>query len=240
MARKGTMTTETIESRFLQETMTINIYAPEEFDPIYETHLCIMQDGNDYFQMGRIATFSDRLHDDYDIVNTYFIGIHYIDRKDRVKKYAPTGQQNEAYMHFLTDEVLPLLDEKLPLNPLGVIRTIMGDSLAATLAFMTATTYPTLFQQVVMQSPLVDEHVLAQANAMESNDMKIYHSIGLQEASVDTTELGIVDFVGPNKQLADILQTKCRAYTYEEIAEGNHTWKFWQKEMPSVMELMFG
>lgn len=239
MARKGNMYTKTIESQFLQETMEIKIYEPEEFDSLYETNICIMQDGNDYFQMGRVATFSDRLHDNYDIVNTYFIGIHYIDRKDRVKKYAPTGEQNEAYMAFLTEEVLPLLGETLPLNPLGVKRTLMGDSLAATLAFMTLVKYDHLFQQAVIQSPLVDEHVLHAANNINNDQLKIYHSIGLDEASVDTTELGTLDFIEPNQKLHNILQKKIKDYTYVEIPDGNHTWKHWQNEMPAIMELMF-
>lgn len=239
MARKGTMTTKTIDSSFLQEEMIIKIYAPEAFDNLYETNICIMQDGNDYFQMGRVATFSDRLHDDYDIVNTYFIGIHYIDRKDRVKKYAPDGVQNKAYMQFLTEEVIPFLDDTLPINPLGTKRTLMGDSLAATLAFMTATTFPEHFHQVIMQSPFVDEHVLQQAEIMEATQMPIYHSIGLAEESVDTTELGTLDFITPNQKLRDILQAKFSHYTYTEIPDGNHTWKYWQNELPSVMESMF-
>lgn len=240
MARKGMMTTETIDSHFLQEEITIKIYAPETFDSIYETHVCLMQDGDDYFQMGRVATFSDRLHEAGDIVNTFFVGIPYVNRQDRVNKYAPTGKQNAAYMRFLTEEVVPLLDDKLPINPLGTIRTLMGDSLAGTLAFMAATAYPEHFHQVVMQSPFVDEHVLKRAEEVEQVQMPIYHSIGLDEAAVDTTELGRLDFIAPNQALREILQGKMRDYSYKEIPAGNHTWKHWQNEMPDVMELMFG
>src|SRR5690625_5883037 len=98
MARKGTMFDKEIESVFLKEKMIVKIYEPEQYDPIYETNICIMQDGDDYFQLGRIATLSDELHDEYEIVNTYFVGIHYIDRYDRLKKYHPDGEQNEAYI----------------------------------------------------------------------------------------------------------------------------------------------
>src|SRR5690625_4564112 len=116
MARKGTMFDKEIESVFLKEKMIVKIYEPEQYDPIYETNICIMQDGDDYFQLGRIATLSDELHDEYEIVNTYFVGIHYIDRYDRLKKYHPDGEQNEAYMKFLTEEVVALIDETIPLK----------------------------------------------------------------------------------------------------------------------------
>lgn len=127
MARKGKMIEKIIDSNYLQETMSIKIYKPEEFDSLFETNLCFMQDGNDYFQMGRVATVSDRLHEEESIANTVFIGIHYIDRADRLKKYHPNGQQYLAYQHFLIKEVLPLVDTLVPINPLGTIRTLIGD-----------------------------------------------------------------------------------------------------------------
>src|SRR5699024_8141600 len=97
MARKGTMYDKQIRSISLQEEMTVKIYQPEEINPLYETKVCLMQDGNDYYQLGRVATVSDRLHEDGSIVNTVFVGIHYIDRADRLKKYHPKGEQFQAY-----------------------------------------------------------------------------------------------------------------------------------------------
>lgn len=240
LARKGKMYDQEIDSKFLQEKKVIKIYEPEQFDSLYENKVCIMQDGDDYFHLGRIATLSDKLHDEGDIVNTIFVGIHYIDRFDRLKKYHPNGEQFEAYTNFLTKEVIPLLDEILPINPLGTVRTLMGDSLAGTIALTTALKYPDLFQQVVMQSPLVDETVLEivkQARNVDSLD--VYHSIGLRETEVPTTAGERVNFVNPNEQLAEILKEKLIDYEYVKIEDGNHTWKYWQKELPSILEKMF-
>ena len=61
-----------------------------------------MQDGDDYFQLGSVATLSDKLHEKYEIINTTFVGIHYINRFDRLKKYHPHGEQYEAYIRFLS------------------------------------------------------------------------------------------------------------------------------------------
>ena len=93
MARKGKMYDIQIESTFLQETMTVKIYEPEQYNSLYENQIVIMQDGDDYFQLGRVATVSDEMHDDYELSNTVFVGIHYIDRFDRLKKYHPDGEQ---------------------------------------------------------------------------------------------------------------------------------------------------
>src|SRR5699024_6696945 len=123
------------------ETMSVKMFLPKEFDSLYETELCFMQDGNDYFQMGRVATLSDQLHSEESLVNTVFIGIHYIDRKDRLKKYHPDGESYVAYQQFLTKEVLTKVEENIPINPLGTVRTLMGDSLAGTFAILTAIQY---------------------------------------------------------------------------------------------------
>ena len=239
MARKGKMFDVNIESSFLQENMLIKIYQPETFNSLYENNVCIMQDGDDYFQMGRVATVSDQLHEEDEIMNTTFVGIHYIDRADRLKKYHPNGEQFEAYVKFLTQEVLPMLEEKLPLNPLGTIRTLMGDSLAATLALICAFRHPSLFHKAILQSPLVDDTVLNTiANCEGIHTLEIYHSIGLQETAVPTTKDGDVNFLDPNRKLARILEKEISSYQYKEIEKGNHTWKFWQKELPGVLQQM--
>lgn len=236
MARLGTMYTKEIKSTFLNETMTLKIYEPEAFDPMYQTTICIMQDGDDYFQMGRVATVSDSLHEDYEIANTFFVGIHYVDRADRWKKYAPDGEQYHAYLQFLTEEVVPLLDEIIPPNPLGVTRALFGDSLAGTLAFMVATTYPLLFKKVLMQSPLVNNTVLQAAETIEG--LEIYHSIGLNELDVETTKDESIDFLTPNRKLHKVIKGKISAYYYHEIDAGNHTWKHWQNELPRAISIL--
>src|SRR5690625_1976435 len=228
-----------IESINKKEKKIVKIYEPENYDPTYETNVCIMQDGDDYFQLGRVATVSDTLHEDYDIVNTYFVGIHYIDRFDRLKKYHPEGEQNEAYIQFLTKEVVPLIDSIIPLNPLGVKRTLMGDSLAGTLALMVALQYPSLFHKVILQSPFVDNTVLQAAKKSDNHLLEIYHSIGLLEENVPTTVLGKVDFIIPNQDLNKVLSESFTNYIYKEIDEGNHTWKYWQQELPDVLMEMF-
>src|SRR5690625_1729245 len=153
MARKGNMFDKSIKSDFLHEEMIVKIYEPEQFNSLYENKVCIMQDGDDYYQLGRVATLSDQLHESGDLVNTTFVGIHYVDRFDRLKKYHPDGEQFEDYIHFLTEEVVPLLNEIVQLNPLGTERTLMGDSLAGTLALLCSLRHPTLYHNVIMHSP---------------------------------------------------------------------------------------
>ncbi|MCD5324650.1 MULTISPECIES: alpha/beta hydrolase [Pontibacillus] len=240
MGRKGTMTDHTIDSHYLDETLTLKIFKPETFSPLYKYHICIMQDGDDYMQLGRIATLSDRFHSDQTIENTIFVGIHYNDKYDRREKYHPEGKKFTAYMKFLANEVVPLLDEELPTYHMGGSRALMGDSLGGTMALMTALKYPNTFGKVIMQSPYVDETVLEEAKTSSAlSSMVIYHTIGNEETEVSTTDGKIQDFLTPNRKLQEILEEKCQQYTYHEL-DGEHTWKYWQKDLKRALPAMFG
>ncbi|PKR78367.1 hypothetical protein CEY16_01010 [Halalkalibacillus sediminis] len=240
MGRDGSMIETEIESEYMNETFTIKIYRPENYSPLYKYHLCIMQDGNDYYQLGRIARVSDKLHDEGSIENTIFAGIHYKDRYDRWDKYHPDSDKQEDYIKFLRFEVVPLLDKELPSYHVSSCRVLMGDSLGGTVSLMTALKYPNTFGKVIMQSPYVDERVMDMVKESEHLDsMSIYHTIGDEEEKVETTNGEIDDFLTPNKELQELLEKKTEDYTFYEL-EGKHTWKQWQKDLPRAIQTIFG
>lgn len=239
IARKGKMVEKEIESSYLKETLLLKMYQPEMFSPLYKYHICIMQDGDDYFQLGRAATLSDKLHASEEIEHTVLVGIHYRDKYDRQRKYHPSGEQQQAYISFLAHEVIPLLDEIIPGYHMGHSRALVGDSLAGTLALMTAMKYPHTFSKVIMQSPYVDKTVLDSVkDASDMQGMAIYHTIGENETAVDTTDRNDVDFLTPNRELHDLLQAKNVNYQYQELSGGEHTWKYWQKDLPNALRAM--
>ncbi|MFD1017892.1 alpha/beta hydrolase [Thalassobacillus hwangdonensis] len=240
MGRDGTMEEHKIDSSYLNEEMVLKIYKPENFSTLYKYHICIMQDGNDYYQMGRVATLSDKLHSDQSIENTIFVGIHYKDKHDRRDKYHPEGSRQQEYIKFLVNEAAPYLDDELPGYHMGSGRTLMGDSLGGTVSLMTALKFPNIFGNVVMQSPYIDETVMDLVK--DTNDLSpltIYHTIGDQETDVETTAGERKDFLTPNRELRNYLNKKPLTYFFHEL-EGDHTWKYWQNDMKRVLTTMFG
>src|SRR5690625_714181 len=147
------MVEEEIQSIYLNETIMLKIYKPEKFSELYKYHLCIMQDGNDYYQIGRIARLSDELHRSGDIERTIFIGIHYADKADRWKKYHPDGEQQQAYMKFLRHEVLALLDDTLPTYHMSQSRILISESLTGNIDLQTSIHYPHTFVKFFLHSP---------------------------------------------------------------------------------------
>ncbi|WP_058308113.1 alpha/beta hydrolase [Gracilibacillus massiliensis] len=238
MGRKGKMEDATVTSEYLHEEIKIKWYLPEGFTPFKDYQLCIMQDGDDYFQMGRVATLSDQLHEEVEIEPTIFVGIHYQDKYDRQDKYHPNGKQNNNYIQFLTNEVLPFIEDTLHISPTK--RALIGDSLAGTLAFMVASQFPKTFDIVIMQSPYVDEKVLEQATHVDHfSNLEIHHTIGTEETEVHTTSGEVSDFLTPNRKLNQMLQGKLNIYQYNEFT-GNHTWKYWQKDLRNILIEMLG
>ncbi|WP_029328992.1 alpha/beta hydrolase [Lentibacillus jeotgali] len=240
MGRKGKMIEKQINSRYLNETLTLKIYQPETFSPLYKYQICIMQDGDDYYQLGRAATLSDRMHENGEISNTILVGIHYRDKFDRKRKYHPDGSQSPAYSKFLAHEAVPLLDDLFPTYLMGQSRALVGDSLAGTLALMTALHYPNTFGKIIIQSPYVDEKVKRTVrNAKGIHAIAIYHTIGTEETAVETTAGDKADFLTPNRELNRLLQVKNMDYNYHELEGAQHTWKSWQKDLSRAFTSIF-
>ena len=82
-----------------------------------------------------------------EIENIIIVGVHYKSLKDRRNKYHPSGEENRAYIRFLAHELIPWLEQEYPTSRIGKSRTLMGDSLAATVSLMTAVKYPNTFRR---------------------------------------------------------------------------------------------
>ncbi|MEK5379716.1 alpha/beta hydrolase [Niallia sp. FSL W8-0635] len=239
MAIKGTIKEATLFSNALGEEITLLIYLPPSFSPLYKYHLLIAQDGKDYFQFGRIGRVADELLANHQIAETIIVGIPYSSVQDRREKYHPDGPQNKAYIRFLAHELIPYLDEQFPTYQMGLGRGLIGDSLGATVSLMTALKYPHTFGKIILQSPLVNEEVLERIRQFDSYHLlEIDHIIGTGETAVQTTIQTTEDFLTPNRELAQLLKSTNSEYTYEEF-NGNHTWKHWQPYIAKMLVRMF-
>ena len=237
--RKGTIKEYMFKSEALAEELELLVYLPANYSPLYKYTLVIAQDGRDYFQMGRIGRVADELLDEEEIENIIIIGIPYLDRFDRKSKYHPDGEKHHAYIRFLAHELVPFLDEEFPTYQMGHGRALIGDSLGATVSLLAALQYPHTFGKCIMQSPLVNEEVLEAVEAFpDPHLLELYHVVGTEETDVPTTDGGRDNFIEPNRTLHALLNRKGFPCFYEEF-QGNHTWKYWQKDLKRAMMEMF-
>ena len=229
----------TIQSKELGEDISILVYLPASYSPLYKYSLLIAQDGRDYFQLGRIGRIADELLGKKEIENVIIIGIPYESVEDRRRKYHPDGEQHQAYIRFLAHELVPYLDNKYPTYQMGMGRALIGDSLAATVSLLAAFEYPHTFGKVLLQSPYVNDHVLSAAeNFSQPALLNIYHTVGEKETVVKTTSSKEKDFLNPNRDLSAIFTKKRFSYFYDEFP-GDHTWTYWQPDLKRAIKLMF-
>ncbi|MGN7311901.1 alpha/beta hydrolase [Alkalicoccobacillus gibsonii] len=234
----GTLEDTVIHSSYLDDDVPLLLYLPPNYTPLSSYDVLICQDGKDYFQLGRIPRQMEKLMADYDVRETIIVGVPYPSVPERRERYHPEGKRSEAYRRFLAFELLPYLDEHYPTHPLPSARTLAGDSLAGTISFLTVLEYPTLFGQVIMHSPYVDQHVLnAAKNHSYTNSLSIYHVIGSEETVVQMTNGEEADFLTPNQELSHILKATPATYSFR-VFEGNHTWTYWQKDLPHALKTM--
>lgn len=233
--RKGNIKSYVFNSKELSEELELLIYLPYNFSPLFKYTLVIAQDGRDYFQMGRIGRVADELLENDEIENIIIVGIPYQDRFDRRRKYHPDGDQHAAYVRFLAHELVPFLDKEFPTYQMGYGRALIGDSLGGTVSLLTALQYPHTFGKVIMQSPLVDEHVMKAVQDFENPHLlELYHVIGTQEIDVPTTDGKRANFIEPNRELHQLFNKKGFPCFYEEF-DGMHTWKYWQADLKRAL-----
>lgn len=235
---KGSIQDIPFYSKELGEDVNLLIYLPASYSPLYKYHLLIAQDGLDYFQLGRIGRVADELLFNQEIDNLIIVGIPYKTVEDRRKKYHPNGEQQKEYTRFLAHELVPYLDREYSTYQMGFSRSLIGDSLAATVSLMTAIQYPHTFGHVLMQSPFINNDVLRAVEQTNASELNIYHIVGVHETEVKTTDGLIKDFLTPNQELSHLFKKMRFPYFYEEFS-GDHTWKYWQPDLKRALKHIF-
>lgn len=232
---KGVTKDYQLYSKELQEEVPLLIYFPGSFSPLYKYNLLIAQDGRDYFQLGRITTIADDLIHNNKMMNTIIVGVPYSNVEDRWQKYHPEGNKNKAYIRFLAHELVPFLDQTFPTYQMGLGRTLIGDSLAATVSLMAALEYPHTFGKIILQSPYINETVMNKVKQFEqSSIIDIYHVVGADETDVSTKNQNERNFLEWNRRLSSLFKQKNFSYSYEEF-QGDHTWTYWQPNLKRAL-----
>ena len=130
-----------VESNLLGLRRRVIVYSPPGLAEA-ELPLVLFQDGKAYFAWGRVPLIYDRLLLRGEVAPAHLV---FVPPGERTSEYF----YNAAYRRFLTDEVLPLVEERARCDGR---RTAWGASLGGLLSAMLAWERRDLFQAVVAQS----------------------------------------------------------------------------------------
>ncbi|EUJ32202.1 esterase [Listeria floridensis FSL S10-1187] len=224
---EGKMLEEKLFSKHLNEEMEVIIYLPPQYSPLYKYPLFIVQDGKDYIRFGKMPKLVDELTQTNEIQKSVFAFLPYKTVEDRRRKYHPDGDQNEAYIRFLADELVPFLENLFPSFQMAGSRFLMGDSLGASVSLKACLEYPYTFGNAILHSPFVNDDLLNMTQNAKPGSLKLFHIVGDQENEVETTAHTVDNFLEPNQKLNQVVTEKGFEATFQ-LFQGGHRWTYWQ------------
>lgn len=231
---KRTILKETVESRRLPEgSRNLRVFLPPGYNELLSYPVVYCQDGEDFFNFGRIATTATRLILDEGLEPFLIVGVD-VDKSVRTEEYSPDGARYADYIAFFAEELVPFIEERFSVRQEPQYRILAGDSLGGTASLHLALSYPGLFNRVISMSGAfypASQQILAQSSDLSG--LHMYMIVGLQENAFET-DRGVFDFVQLNRDTAAILKQKGASVFYEE-KDGKHQWGFWQQEMPQAL-----
>ncbi|WP_166242358.1 alpha/beta hydrolase [Paenibacillus turpanensis] len=226
-----TIVKETVASSTLSDARSIRVLIPPGYHELVSAPVVYCQDGEDFFNFGRIATHAVQLILDEGIEPFIVVGVD-VDKTKRTAEYTPEGDLHQAYTTFFAEELLPFIESKWNVQREG--RILAGDSLGATVSLHLALRYPNLFQRVIsMSGAFLQTTADALSEQSDLSWLKLYSVIGTEETAVKT-ERGTFDFLAWNRHTRALLEQKAAKLTYQE-KPGTHIWGFWQQEMPEAL-----
>ncbi|WP_018752825.1 alpha/beta hydrolase [Paenibacillus sanguinis] len=230
---KRTIIKEEIESKFLEEKRYLRVYLPPGYNEIISYPVVYCQDGEEFFNFGRIATHANQLILDEGIDPFIIVGVE-VNTTVRTEEYAPFGNRFEAYTSCFTEEIIPFIEQKYPVRREPGERILAGDSLGATVSLHLALKRPDLFSKIISLSGAYYEPSLKLlAKETDLTTLSLYMIVGLQEQKY-TTDTGTYNFVELNRKAKALLEERGAKVTYFE-KDGKHLWGFWQQELPDAL-----
>lgn len=234
---KRTILKEQIKSRFLNETRNLRVYLPPGYNEILSYPVVYCQDGEEFFNFGRIATTANYLILDGHTDPFIIVGVD-VDTSVRTDEYAPFGSRFDAYTRCFAEEIIPFIEAKYPVRREASERVLAGDSLGGSVSLHLAVRYPELFRRIISLS---GAYYPASQDIFEAQDdlswLDVYMIVGLQETAFETDH-GTHNFVELNRQTRELLLDRGAKVEYAE-KDGKHIWGFWQKELPDALTYFF-
>jgi enterochelin esterase-like enzyme len=236
-ARSGSLNELRVDSKAFEEQRELQVYLPARFRRSRNYPLLVVHDGPDYLQYADLKTVLDNLIERQEIPALI---VALTQSPDRLVEY--TGDRRHA--RFIVDDLLPVLDAKLPLIDDRSARGLMGASLGAVASLHTASLYPDRFGPLLLQSgsfafsdlghhqkgPIFDP-VVRFVNEYRKKPFalaeKIYLSCGIYES-----------LIYENRSLVPLLQAQRMQINFEEARDA-HNWENWRDRLRNGLTWLF-
>lgn len=110
---KRTIVKETLWSEHLQEERKLRIYLPPGYNEVLSYPVVYCQDGEEFFNFGRIATLAGQLIIEEDVEPFIIVGVE-VNVAVRTQEYAPFGSRFKEYLSCFSEEIIPFIEKIIP------------------------------------------------------------------------------------------------------------------------------
>lgn len=216
----------------------VQIYLPARYRKSRRYPLLVVHDGGDYVRYAGLKVVLDNLMDRAEIPD---LVVALVDSPDRLREFA----NDPRHASYLTDELVPFLEKRLPLEGRPQGRCLMGASFGAVAALSTAWRRPGFYGRLLLQSgsfafadigdrnhrgPLFDP-VVGFVNAFRSAPIAVSERMFV---SCGTYESLIYE----NRSLVPVLQATGMDVRYVEARDG-HNWENWRDRLREGLSWLF-
>ncbi len=235
--RKGEMRPFAVKSEALGGKRRLQLYLPPRLRETSRYPLLVVHDGADYIRYSALKTVVDNLIYRQEVA-PLILALTTSD--DRLREYGA----DERHARFLADELLPALEEELPLDPRPAARGLMGASFGAVASLHGAWSRPGHFGRLLLQSgsfaftdigpsrrgPVFDP-VVRFVNAYRDGPVafsdRLFVSCGTYES-----------LIYENRSMVPLLQSTGMEVRYTEARDG-HNWENWRDRLREGLSYLF-
>ncbi|HWA35385.1 MAG TPA: alpha/beta hydrolase-fold protein [Cyclobacteriaceae bacterium] len=223
-------------SKTLRYQITYSVYQPAGAEHGKKLPVLYVMDGHEYLlpELGNMATILDNLIGEKKIEPIIVVLVDHREPANRSNNRRMEELNMSAkYLNFFTNEFMPAIEKKYPIQAEAAHRAILGSSIGGLTSAYFIFSRPDLFSMAGMQSPAFWSRPQIYSlcdSATKANlpKMKISLSSGL-----------INDASEGSRKIKDILQNSACVYHYRETNEGS-SWGNWRNSIDDVLLDLFG
>ncbi|MBA8793785.1 enterochelin esterase family protein [Friedmanniella endophytica] len=229
-ARPGELVAWELRSVAQRRTNRVTLYLPARFRETTRYPLLVVHDGADYLEYAQMKTVLDNLIHSLDLAETV---VAFTDPGERLTEYP----NNAAHARWIAHELVPTLEERLPLAGRPSGRCLMGSSFGGVASLSVAHRNPGYFGSLLVQSgsfvftDIGDDHgedpafdpVVAFVNRFRARPRRVvermFVSCGVYEP-----------LITPNRSMLNTFREAGIEVDYVESRDG-HSWPSWRDRL---------
>ena len=236
-SRRGSVEGHRLQSDVFESERGVDVYLPARFKRKRRYPLLVVHDGDDYRRYAALETVLDNLIHRLEIPPMI---VAMTQSPNRLIEYAG----DDAHARFVSQELLPFLDDRYSIVDDKRARGVMGASFGGVASLHAAWRHPDLFGRLLLQSgsfafsdigehtrgPVFDPVVRFMNEFRDDTQLpgdKIYMSCGIYES-----------LIYENRSLVPRLQARGAEVRFEEARDA-HNWENWRDRLRNGLSWLF-